>query len=184
MSMTAELAFPAPDGGAGRERPHPLLDGAGPRAPARPSTSAASSASFTSVENPLAASRTGHRLRCTGPRGQQDGPGVAGRTTYDHQLEAFAAAVLDGGPRTHGRCADARSPTCGSSTPIYRAAGDVAARRGQHGSVTIARAPLILTVAAACTACIPNPAPQPAADQATPRELADAPAAPAASAPR
>jgi len=73
------------------------------------------------VDNPLVP-HAGHRLEVDGPRGRRteqvdpDGP-----TTYDYQLEAFAAAVLDGGPRLAGG-ADAIA-NMRVIDAIYRAAG-------------------------------------------------------------
>jgi predicted dehydrogenase len=48
------------------------------------------------VENPLAPHH-GHAVEVRGRSGCRSEQ-VAGRTTYEHQLEAFAAAVLDGAP--------------------------------------------------------------------------------------
>lgn len=71
------------------------------------------------VENPLAP-HSGHRLQVEGPGGTRTEQ-VAGATTYNHQLKAFAAAVLDGGPRlTGGADAIANMRVIDA---IYRAAG-------------------------------------------------------------
>ena len=71
------------------------------------------------VENPLAP-QNGHRMEITGPGGTRVEQ-VPGATSYDYQLEAFAAAVLDGGPRlTGGADAIANMRVIDA---IYRAAG-------------------------------------------------------------
>jgi predicted dehydrogenase len=71
------------------------------------------------VDN-LLVPHNGHRLEITtagGMRSEQ----LAGVTTYDYQLEAFVAAVLDGGPRITGG-ADSIA-TMRVLDAIYRAAG-------------------------------------------------------------
>jgi predicted dehydrogenase len=117
MSMTAELAFTDRDGGAGASaRIHCSM---APGVERRATLHVRGDRGELMVENPLAP-HTGHRLDIHGP----DGPrteNVAGRTTYDHQLEAFAAAVLDGGPRITGGADSIANMRVIDA--IYRAAG-------------------------------------------------------------
>ena len=117
MSMTAELAFTAPDGGPGaRARIHCSMASGMER---RATLHVRGDRGELTVENPLAP-HAGHRLEVHGPDGTRT-ENVAGGTTYDHQLEAFAAAVLDGGPRiTGGADAIANMRVIDA---IYRAAG-------------------------------------------------------------
>ena len=71
------------------------------------------------VDNPIAP-HIGHRLRVrTGE--SEESEQVEGRTTYDHQLEAFVAAVVDGREQpTGGQDAIANMRAIDA---VYRAAG-------------------------------------------------------------
>ena len=113
QSMTAELVF----GGGARAR---ILCSMAPDAERLNWLRVRGDRGEVAVDN-LLAPHSGHRLeiRTTGsrPRTEQ----VAGGTTYEYQLAAFAAAVLDGGPRLTGG-ADAIA-TMRALDAIYRAAG-------------------------------------------------------------
>ncbi len=117
MVMTADLAFTAPDGGAGAHaRIHCSMALDTER---KNGLRVRGESGELDVDN-LLAPHSGHLLSVRGPGGQRTEQ-VAGKRTYDHQLEAFAAAVLDGGPRiTGGADAIANMRVIDA---IYRAAG-------------------------------------------------------------
>jgi predicted dehydrogenase len=81
------------------------------------------------ADNPIAP-HIGHRLRVrTGEN--EESEQVEGRTTYDHQLEAFVAAVVDGQEQpTGGQDAIANMRAIEA---IYRAAGMQPRARGMAG---------------------------------------------------
>ena len=114
VAMTAELSF----AGGARARVRCSMD---PAMPFRSWLHVRGEAGGFDVENPLAPHR-GHSLaiRTAGAAAGRTEQ-VDGRTTYDHQLEAFAAAVLDGArPPTGGADAIANMRVIDA---IYGAAG-------------------------------------------------------------
>ncbi len=117
VAMTAELAFPAHE--TRREASAHVHCSMQAATPFRSWLRVRGDAGALDVENPLAPHR-GHSLVIHVDGGERTEQ-VEGRSTYEHQLDGFAAAVLDGAP----------APTGGTDAvgnmraldAIYRAAG-------------------------------------------------------------